>query len=106
MEQVMRMPVKPISELDQLSPFLTSRGLHTLSTEGCHLPSVEVSRARYYRLDIFADLWASFEYRDDAVVDLIHICNEYPNALWWFHPRDTVRSLLMVMAVTRLTPQG
>jgi hypothetical protein len=102
----MRMPIKSIGELDQLSPFLTSRGLHTLSTEGCHLPSVEATRARYYRLDIFADLWASFEYRDDAVVDLIRLCNEYPNARWWFQPRDTVRSFLMDMAVTRLTSQG
>jgi hypothetical protein len=102
----MRFPTRPIPELDQLSPILLALGLTHLSTEGCALPVVDGSRARYYRLDVLAELLPHFA-SDEAKAALIHTCNAAPMSLatWWFRPREEAKAAIEDTTRTRLALQ-
>jgi hypothetical protein len=102
----MRFPTRPIPELDELSPTLLALGLTPLSTEGCALPTVDGTRAKYYRLDIIAELLERVA-SDEEKAALIYTCNASSMCLatWWFRPRAEAKSAIEDTTRTRLALQ-
>ncbi|HYL42405.1 MAG TPA: hypothetical protein VEU97_03375 [Ktedonobacteraceae bacterium] len=103
----MRLPQRDIRELDALSPTLTAQGLANLSLEGCALPTVDGTRARYYRLDVLAELLPHFA-SDEEKAALIYTCNASPLRLatWWFRPREEAKAAVEDRTRTRLALQA
>lgn len=102
----MRLPQRPIRQLDELSPGLRSLGLANLSTQGCALPAVDGTRAHYYRLDVLAELLERFA-SDETKAALIQTCNEASrtNAKWWFCPREEAIDVIENATLTRMALQ-
>jgi len=105
----MRLPERPLAALEELSPILRAQGLRDLTGEGCALPAVALTRAKYYRLDAIAELFGRLT-SDEQKETLIEVCNEpaRTKAKWWFRPReeaittveDAMRALLLLLSLT------
>lgn len=79
--------------------------LTRLSSQGCHLPGLQVPVARRIREDTFVTLWPRVANDTIASSALLLACNVHPEARWWIVHQHEAKDLIADAVVCLLALQ-
>ncbi len=68
--------------------------LTSLSSQGCHLPGMQVPMARLIREAVISALWPTVASDAVAASALLLACNLHPEARWWIMHQHEAQDLI------------